>query len=171
MKLFIITSMVIFSFNMVKAADMLQPGQKAPDFELRDQFGKTHKLSDYLGKTVVLYFYPKDDTPGCTAEACNIRDNFSTLTERGIVVLGISYDDRESHQEFVAKYNLPFTILSDTAKTVAEAYGAKGGILGFIGAKRITYIIDKAGIIRHLIRKVDTKNHSRQILDLLSADK
>ncbi len=147
--------------------DLLKPGQPAPDFALPDGNGKIHRLSDYRGKMVVLYFYPKDFTPGCTAEACNLRDNYQSLTEKGLVILGVSYDTPQKHQEFASKYNLPFPILSDTTKTVAQAYGAKGGMFGFIGPKRITYLIDEGGRILHVFDKVQTKSHAQQILDFL----
>ncbi len=152
--------------------NMLSIGQPAPDFSLKDAQGKTHKLSDYKGKIVVLYFYPKDDTPGCTAEACNIRDNYSALLKRNIVILGISFDDQESHKKFSAKYKLPFPILSDNEKKVAEQYGAvRGALLSFVGAKRITYLIDEKQKILHVFNKVDTKNHSAQILNVLNSMK
>jgi len=158
----IILTILICSFSF--GGDMLTVGEIAPDFELKDAEGKTHKLSDYKGKLVALYFYPKDDTPGCTKEACNLRDNFDALLEKGIVVLGVSYDDLESHKKFMEEYDLPFTLLSDAEKKVADMYGAKGGIFGFVGAKRITYLIDKEGKILHLFDKVNAGNHSQQIL-------
>jgi peroxiredoxin Q/BCP len=162
--------LILFTFLFVSllfGADMLKVGQKAPDFALPDANGKIHKLSDYRGEKVVLYFYPKDNSPGCTNEACNLRDNYTALQDRNLIILGVSYDDGESHKKFAADHNLPFTLLSDTAKTVAEMYGAKRGLLGFIGAKRITYLIDENGIIIHVFDDVDTKAHSRQILDVL----
>ena len=149
------------------AGDLLPIGAIAPDFELPDAHGKMHKLSDYQGKKVVLYFYPKNGTPGCTKEACNLRDNYEALQEKGIIILGISYDDAESHQEFIKEHDLPFTLLSDKEKKVADLYGAKGGMLGFIGAKRITYLIDESGKIMYVFNKVDTGNHSEQILEIL----
>lgn len=147
--------------------DMLDVGARAPDFELTDGEGKTHKLSDYRGKKVVLYFYPKNNTSGCTAEACNLRDNYQTLKDRGVVILGLSYDNPASHKSFAAEYNLPFTLLADTNRVVAEAYGAKGALLGMIGPKRITYLIDEEGRIMHLFKKVDTNAHAAQILAVL----
>lgn len=155
---------------MVFGGDLLKPGDQAPEFSLPDAKGTMHKLSDYLGKTVVLYFYPKDDTPGCTAQACNLRDNYEALQEAGLVVLGVSFDDADSHKNFSAKHNLPFTLLSDTAKTVAEAYGAKGGLIGFIAAKRITYLIGENGTILHVFDKVEAGDHSRQIFDVLGKE-
>ena len=158
---------LIMSLSYLIAGDLLPVDTKAPDFELPDAQGKMHKLSDYLGKKIVIYFYPKDGTPGCTNEACNLRDNYDVLLEKGLVVLGISYDDAESHQKFIKEHQLPFTLLSDTDKKVANLYGAKGGLLGFVGAKRITYLIDENGIIMHVFDKVDTGNHSEQILEVL----
>lgn len=159
--------LILVFFTLTSGGNMLTVGATAPDFELKDGEGKTHKLSDYRGKLVVLYFYPKNNTPGCTKEACNLRDNFDALLEKGIVVLGVSYDDSESHKEFAAEYDLPFTLLSDSEKKVAEMYGAKGGIFGFIGAKRITYLIDEAGKIIHLFDKVNTGSHAQEILEVL----
>lgn len=146
---------------------MLPAGSKAPDFTLQDAEGQRHQLSSYLGKKVVLYFYPKNNTPGCTSEACNLRDNFDILKDKGIVILGISYDSPESHKKFIEKHGLPFILLSDQKKKVADLYGAKGGILGFLGAKRITYLIDEQGVIMHRFDKVDASNHARQILSVL----
>ena len=170
-----LATILVFSFLLtttILGGDMLTAGQTAPDFALKDAQGKTHKLSDYKGKLVVLYFYPKDDTPGCTAEACNIRDNYDDLLKRNIVILGISFDDRESHQKFSEKYKLPFPILSDNDKKVAKQYGAmRGALLSFVGPKRITYLIDEQQKILHVFEKVDTKNHSAQILKLLNSMK
>lgn len=153
--------------SYLTAGDLIPIGTKAPNFELTDAQGKMHKLSDYMGKKVVIYFYPKDDTPGCTKEACNMRDNYGALQKNGIVILGISYDDAESHKKFRDKYQLPFTLLSDTDKKVADLYGAKGGLLGFIGAKRITYLIDESGKIMHVFDEVDSGRHAEQILELI----
>lgn len=147
---------------------MLAVGSLAPDFALKDEAGKVHHLSDYRGTKVVLYFYPKNNSPGCTQEACNLRDNFEVLKEKGVVILGISYDDMRSHKNFKEEYQLPFTLLSDSDKKVAEMYGAKGGLLGFLGAKRITYLIDEEGKIKHLFEKVDPGNHAKQILAVLA---
>ena len=160
---------LLLILSNLTAGDLLPIGTEAPDFELVDAQGKIHKLSDYTGNKVVVYFYPKDDTPGCTKEACNLRDNYETLQEEGLIILGISYDNAESHQEFSDKYQLPFTLLSDTDKKVADLYGAKGGILGFIGAKRITYLIDETGKIMHVFKKVDSGKHAEQILKVLES--
>lgn len=149
---------------------MLKAGQTAPDFSLKDAKGQTHKLSDYLGKKIVLYFYPKDDTPGCTAEACNLRDNYEALLEKNIIVLGVSFDDSVSHQKFIKKYELPFPLLSDTDQKVAELYNAKrGSILNFVGAKRITYLINEQQKIIHIFTDVQTKTHTAQILEILDS--
>jgi peroxiredoxin Q/BCP len=158
--------LVIMS-SYLMAGDVLPIGTKAPDFELPDADGKMHKLSDYIGHKVILYFYPKDGTPGCTKEACNLRDNYEILQEKGIIILGISYDDAESHQKFIKEHQLPFTLLSDSEKKVADLYGAKGGILGFVGARRITYLIDENGKIMHVFKDVDTSGHAEQILSIL----
>ncbi len=149
----------------------LKEGQKAPDFTAKDQDGNTVSLSQFLGKKVVLYFYPKDDTPGCTAEACDFRDNYQGLTSKGIVVLGVSVDDEKSHQKFVTKHSLPFTLLADTDKQIVEAYGVWGekNMYGkkYMGTNRTTFLIDETGSILHIIKKVDTKNSTAQVLELL----
>jgi peroxiredoxin Q/BCP len=149
----------------------LEEGQKAPEFTAKDQEGNTVTLEQFAGKTVVLYFYPKDDTPGCTAEACDFRDNYQGLTAKDIVVLGVSVDDEKSHKKFIAKHNLPFTLLADTDKQIVEAYGVWGekNMYGktYMGTNRKTFIIDKEGKIAHIISKVDTKNSTAQVLELL----
>lgn len=143
-------------------------GSKAPDFTTTDENGKTVKLSSYKGKKVVLYFYPKDNTPGCTAEACSLRDSYNALQKAGYVVLGVSSDDAKSHTKFKAKYNLPFTLLADTDKKVHEAYGTwvEKSMYGrkYMGTARVTFVINEKGIIEEVIEKVDTKNHADQIL-------
>ena len=168
--MFIMFIVSIFSSVLI-ASDQLIVGDPAPDFALPDGEGKLHKLSDYRGKIVALYFYPKDDTPGCTAEACNLRDNYDSLLTAGIIVLGVSFDDTAAHKKFAAKYHLPFPLLSDSEKKVAELYGAKGGATRLMMAKRITYLIDKDGKILHVFDKVDAGNHARQILDILKQKK
>jgi peroxiredoxin Q/BCP len=149
----------------------LEEGQKAPEFTAKDQDGNTISLEQFAGKTVVLYFYPKDDTPGCTAEACDFRDNYQGLSAKDIVVLGVSVDDEKSHKKFIAKHNLPFTLLADTDKQIVEAYGVWGekNMYGktYMGTNRKTFIIDKEGKIAHIISKVDTKNSTAQVLELL----
>ncbi|TDQ07402.1 thioredoxin-dependent thiol peroxidase [Pedobacter metabolipauper] len=150
----------------------LKEGQAAPDFNAKDQDGNTVSLGQFTGKKVVLYFYPKDDTPGCTAEACDFRDNYQGLTAKGIVVLGVSVDDEKSHQKFVTKHSLPFTLLADTDKKIVEAYGVWGekNMYGkkYMGTNRTTFIIDEEGKISHIIKKVDTKNSTAQVLELLT---
>jgi peroxiredoxin Q/BCP len=149
----------------------LKEGQKAPGFTSKDQNGNTVSLSQFTGKKVVLYFYPKDDTPGCTAEACDFRDNYQGLTAQGIVVLGVSVDDEKSHQKFITKHNLPFTLLADTDQKIVEAYGVWGekNMYGkkYMGTIRTTFIIDEEGNIAHIIKKVDTANSTAQVLALL----
>jgi peroxiredoxin Q/BCP len=147
----------------------LTEGQKAPDFKAKDQNGKSISLSDFSGKDVILYFYPKDDTPGCTAEACSFRDNYQSLLKEGFEVLGVSTDDEKSHQKFITKYSLPFSLIADTDKKIVEAYGVwvEKNMYGkkYMGVARKTFIIDKKGLIRKIIDKVDTKNSSGQVLD------
>lgn len=150
----------------------LKEGQKAPEFTAADQDGNTISLDQFAGKKVVLYFYPKDDTPGCTAEACDFRDNYQGLKAKDIVVLGVSVDDEKSHQKFAAKHSLPFTLLADTDKKIVEAYGVWGekNMYGkkYMGTNRTTFVIDEHGVIAHIIKKVDTKNSTAQILELLN---
>ena len=147
----------------------LKPGDPAPDFDTRDQNGQSVKLSDYQGKKVVLYFYPKDDTTGCTAQACNLRDNYAALQQTGYEVLGVSVDPEKSHQKFIAKYELPFTLLADTDKQIVEAYGVwvEKSMYGrkYMGSARTTFLIDEQGMITRIIEKADTKNHAEQILN------
>jgi peroxiredoxin Q/BCP len=144
----------------------LKVGDTAPVFSLLDEHGLPVSLKDYLGKKViVLYFYPKDFTPGCTAEACSFRDNYKPIEDKGAEVIGVSMDSVESHSKFSEKYNLPFAILSDKNKEVAEAYGVLG-VGGFL-AKRVTFIINKDGKITHIFPKVNVKQHSEEILKAL----
>jgi peroxiredoxin Q/BCP len=149
----------------------LKEGQTAPDFTAADQDGNTVSLNQFKGKKVVLYFYPKDDTPGCTAEACDFRDNYQGLIAKGIVVLGVSVDDEKSHQKFATKHSLPFTLIADTDKKIVEAYGVWGekNMYGkkYMGTNRKTFLIDEEGNISHIISKVDTKNSTAQVLELL----
>ena len=147
---------------------MLEVGTKAPAFELPDQNGKMHTLEEYRGKKVILYFYPKDNTSGCTAEACSLNDNYDTLTAQGYEVVGISPDSAGSHQKFIAKYNLAFNLIADTDKKILEDYGvwAEKSMYGrkYMGVLRTTFIIDEQGIIERVITKVNTKNAAEQIL-------
>lgn len=144
----------------------LKVGDTAPDFSLSDERGLPVSLKDYLGKkVVVLYFYPKDFTSGCTAEACSFRDNYTLYQSKGAVVIGVSLDTVESHSKFSEKYNLPFAILSDRNKEVAKAYGVLG--LGGFLTKRVTFIINKNGKITHIFPKVDVRHHSEEVLKAL----
>jgi len=146
----------------------LSVGTKAPDFTVNDEQGKAVSLSSLKGKKVVLYFYPRDMTPGCTAEACSLRDNYKALQKAGYEVFGVSADDEKSHRKFIEKEKLPFRLLADTEKVVHNRYGTwvEKSMYGrkYMGTARVTYIIDEAGIIREVIEKVDTKNHAQQIL-------
>ena len=146
----------------------LSIGDPAPDFTSTDQTGRTIRLSDYRGRKVVLYFYPKDDTSGCTAQACSLRDNYADLREAGYEVLGVSVDNQTSHQKFISKYDLPFTLVADTDKQLVDAYGVwqEKSMYGrkYMGTVRTTFLIDENGIITNIIGKVDTKNHAEQIL-------
>lgn len=149
----------------------LKEGDKAPDFKASDQNGKEVTLNDFRGKRLILYFYPKDDTPGCTAEACDLRDNHSPLLSKGFSVVGVSPDAVKSHSKFADKYNLPFPLLADTEKKILNAYGVWGPkkFMGraYDGVHRTTFIIGPEGLIEKIITKVDTKNHSDQILSEL----
>jgi len=148
----------------------LTEGMPAPKFEGKDQNENSIKLSDYTGKKVVLYFYPKDNTPGCTAEACSLRDNYKELIKKGFVVLGVSPDTEKSHKGFSEKYNLPFPLIADPEKKILMAYGAYGEKVMYgkkvTGVIRTTFIIDEKGKIEKVIRKVDTKEHAPQIFKL-----
>jgi peroxiredoxin Q/BCP len=146
-----------------------EPGQPAPQFRLQDQNGHWHALEDHRGKWVTVYFYPKDDTPGCTKEACAFRDNIFAYDELGAIILGISLDDVESHEAFAEKYSLPFSILADTDKTTAKAYGVYTKILAFEIAKRETFIIDPEGNIARHYPKVNPATHSDEVLKDLRA--
>ena len=146
----------------------LKQGDKAPAINAKDQSGNNISLNDYAGKKVVLYFYPKDDTPGCTAEACNLRDNYDSLLNAGFDVIGVSSDNEKSHLKFITKYSLPFRLISDTDQKVSNDYGVWGlkKLMGkeYMGINRTTFLIDENGNIEKVIEKVDTKNHIAQIL-------
>ena len=146
----------------------LKPGDKAPDFASKDQDGNPIKLSDFKGKKVVLYFYPKDNTPGCTTESCNLRDNYDLLQKQGYEVLGVSTDGEKSHQKFIAKYELPFKLIADEDQSVHKAYGTwdMKKFMGkeYMGTLRTTFIIDEQGLIQEVIEKVKTKDHTSQII-------
>lgn len=147
---------------------MLQIGDKAPDFESKDQNEKAIKLSDFMGKKVLLYFYPKDNTSGCTAQACDLRDNHELLQQNGYIVLGVSSDNEKSHRKFIETQNLPFTLIADTDKHVHELYGTwqEKKMYGktYMGTARTTFLIDEQGIITNIIAKVNTKEHTKQVL-------
>lgn len=146
----------------------LQVGQKAPDFSARTQDGDLIRMSDQQGKKIILYFYPKDNTAGCTAQACNLRDNFPLFQEQGYIIIGVSSDTAESHKKFIQKQNLPFILIADTDKSVHELYGVwqEKSMYGkkYMGTVRTTFVINEKGIIEDIIEKVDTKDHTRQIL-------
>lgn len=151
-------------------AQTIPAGQPAPDFSAKDQNGNTVSLSDFRGRKLALFFYPEDDTPGCTLEACNLRDNYRVLLDAGFAVVGVSMDDEASHQQFIEKYSLPFPLLADTDRKVIDAYGVWGekNLYGnkFMGIHRVTYVIDEQGIVRHVFKKVKTEDHAAQILAL-----
>ncbi len=155
--------------TQVEGGIMLKVGDPAPDFDLSATDGSTVKLSAQLGKTVVLYFYPKDNTPGCTKEACNIRDNWSEFLKRGWLVFGISADSLKSHQKFTTDFSLPFPLLSDPDRTVQKAYGAFGKkkLMGreYEGTLRYTYVIGPDGKLLHITRDVKVNEHSQQLFD------
>lgn len=142
----------------------LKIGDIAPEFSLYDESNQKHTLSDYDGKNVILYFYPKDNTPGCTKEACSFRDTFKQITELNSIILGVSYDSIDKHKSFKSKYSLPFTLLSDSTGSVTKLYGANGWFF----PKRKTYIIDKNGVIIEIYNKVDISTHIKDIVELLS---
>lgn len=147
----------------------LQVGDPAPDFTANDQNGQPISLHDFKGKKLVLYFYPKDDTPGCTAQACDLRDNYERMLAQGYAVVGVSVDDETSHQKFIKKFDLPFPLLADTDHTVVEAYGVwaekKNYGRTYMGTVRTTFVIDEEGKIEDIISKVNTKEHVNQILN------
>ena len=146
----------------------LQIGSPAPDFSANNQKGETLSIGHFTGKKLVLYFYTKDDTPGCTAEACSLRDNYQDLIAKGYSILGVSPDTEAKHQKFIDKYNLPFDLLADTDNAVALAYGVwvEKSMYGrkYMGIARTTFVIDEQGNLAEIIEKVDTKNHATQII-------
>ncbi|WP_164109382.1 MULTISPECIES: thioredoxin-dependent thiol peroxidase [Sphingobacterium] len=148
----------------------LKIGDQAPPIQAKNQNGDLVNLSDFAGKKVILYFYPKDNTPGCTTEACNFRDNYQSLLEKGFEVLGISIDSEQSHQKFITKFELPFNLLADENQKIVNDYGVwvEKNMYGkkYMGTARTTFVIDENGNIEHIIKKVDNKNASQQILDL-----
>lgn len=142
----------------------LKVGDKAPDFLLVDKDGKKHTLADWSGKKIALYFYPKDNTPGCTEQACSIRDNFEDLTDAGITIIGLSKGSEKSKERFAEKQHLPFPLLLATEETL-KSYGVNGSIFTLYLPKRRTFLVNEQGIIVAIINKIDTKNHARQILN------
>jgi len=147
------------------ASDIPKVGDRAPDFNLPDQSGQIHTLKEYTGKWLVLYFYPKDDTPGCTQEACAFRDDLHELTDLGANVLGISVDDSNSHAEFARKYHLPFPLLADKTTEVAQSYGVLLNMVLMKMARRYTFLIDPQGKINKVYDKVETSRHSKEIIE------
>ncbi|MCI0517667.1 MAG: peroxiredoxin [Woeseiaceae bacterium] len=145
-------------------ADELASGQPAPDFELPDQDGQLRSIEDYRGQWVALYFYPKDDTPGCTTEACEFRDNIFAFKNLNCQIIGVSLDDQASHEEFAEKFSLPFPLLADTEGVAADAYGVKTNMFGMTVAKRETFLIDPQGNIAKHYEKVDPETHSAELL-------
>lgn len=153
----------------IKFVSMLKIGDRMPDFEVMDQAGRMVSSKELIGRKTIIYFYPKDNTSGCTAEACNLRDNYEALQAKGYNVVGVSKDSAASHSRFAAKHNLPFTLLADTGKEMLKAFGAWGEKKMYgktvEGTLRRTFIFDEQGILVRVIEDVDTKNHSAQILD------
>jgi peroxiredoxin Q/BCP len=152
--------------------NLLEAGAEAPDFSSTDQSGKKVSLKDYRGRKVVLYFYPKDDTPGCTKEACAFRDSYAKFNKLGIEILGVSVDSEKSHKSFADKYHLPFTLLADPDKKIVEAYGVWGekALYGkkYMGTHRVTYLIDESGRIASVFPKVKPEEHADEILKTLA---
>lgn len=153
----------------------LKVGDKVPDFECADQNGKIHRASDYLGMTWAIYFYPKDNTPGCTQQACSIRDNYAVLQAKGVAILGVSMDSESSHQKFTSKYELPFPLLVDTDRKVIDAFGVWGEkkFMGKIydGIHRTTFIINETGSVIEIIEKPKTKIHAEEILNAVNKER
>ena len=168
-------SAVIATFALLAAAGVAfagtpTVGQPAPAFKLQDQDGKWHSLADYKGKWVAIYFYPKDDTPGCTTQACSFRDNIFAFNKEGAVILGISVDDVESHKKFAEKHGLPFTLLADADKAVSKSYGVLKTYMGVMEmARRDTFIVDPQGRIAKHYESVDPEGHSKIVLDDIKA--
>ena len=155
---------VFGSSSIGNASSILAVGDMAPEFELSDQDGQLHSLEDYRDQWVVLYFYPKDDTPGCTTQACEFRDNIFAFKDMNAQILGISLDDVESHKSFAEEYGLPFPLLADTDGDAATAYGVKTRMFGMVMAKRQTFIISPDGMVAKHYEKVDPKEHSKRVL-------
>lgn len=166
----VILLIAVFGYRSYAAGvQTLQVGDAAPNFMLNDAKGKTHSLNDYRGQYLVLYFYPKNDTPGCTKEACHFRDDMTQLEKLGAKVVGISVDDSQSHEKFAAKYNLPFALLADVDGKVAQSYHALTNLFVIKMAKRHTFLINPEGTISKIYTSVNVSNHSQQIIDDLKA--
>jgi peroxiredoxin Q/BCP len=152
---------------------MLNEGDIAPDFTARDEKGNEVKLADFRGERIALYFYPKDDTPGCTKQACSLRDSYADLTDKNIKVLGVSLDDEASHQKFIGKFNLPFTLLADTDRKLSESYGVYGekNMYGkkYMGVSRTTFLIDEEGKIKKIINKPNVEQHADEVIKAFEA--
>jgi len=159
-----VCGVLLFAAGDTVLAEQVGEGDPAPGFELRDQNGQLHSLEDYRDKWVAVYFYPKDDTPGCTIEACEFRDNIFEFKELGCQILGVSLDDEVSHKAFADKFSLPFPLLADTDGTTSEAYGVKTKMFGMTVAKRQTFLIDPSGNVAKHYAKVDPDTHSQQVL-------
>lgn len=162
-------ALVLMLLRLAQAGEVPKAGQSAPDFNLPDQNGKLHKLIDYTGKWLVLYFYPKDDTPGCTQEACAFRDDLHLLSAMGAEVVGVSLDDSSSHAAFAQKYHLPFPLLADKNSDVAARYGVLLNIGLFKMAKRYTFLINQQGKISKVYDSVETSRHSKEIIEDLKS--
>lgn len=147
---------------------MLEPGQKAPSFKGKSQMGEAVSLKDYLGKKLAIFFYPEDDTPTCTEQACNLRDNYTLLKKEGIEVVGISPDDVKSHEQFIGKFELPYTLVADPQKKIIEAYGVWGekNMYGrkYMGLIRTTFLVDEKGVIKHIFKKPRVRQHAEEII-------
>ena len=165
----IVAVLIVFAALLVaraaRAGELPKVGEPAPDFNLHDQNGKLHTLGEYRGKWLVLYFYPKDDTPGCTEEACAFRDDLNQITKLGAQVVGVSVDDTSSHAEFAKKYHLPFPLLADKTTETAARYGALMNLWLIKFARRYTFLIDPQGNINKVYLSVETSRHSKQIID------
>jgi peroxiredoxin Q/BCP len=173
-KLFTFLVLCVLGFNVTHSKQKqskkgIQKGTKmikAPDFSAYDETGHKHSLADYKAKKVVLYFYPKDFTPGCTAQACSMRDDYAQYQKHNIVILGINYDNSQKHAQFKKEYNLPFHLLTDADHSIAKAYNAAGGLVGFLGyPQRKTYLIDENGMLVHTIYNVDVATQAEDILN------
>jgi peroxiredoxin Q/BCP len=147
---------------------MVEAGQKAPSFKGKNQSGESVSLKDYLGKKLAIFFYPEDDTPTCTEQACNLRDNYALLKKEGIEVVGISPDDVKSHEQFIGKFELPYTLVADPQKKIIEAYGVWGekNMYGrkYMGLIRTTFLVDEKGVIKHIFKKPRVRQHAEEII-------